>query len=277
MNNKTKKELEEIEIKLLLEGIFQQYGYDFRDYAFSSLKRRILKSVEDEKLKSISGFQEKILHEIECMNCFLDTMSISVTEMFRDPGFYFSFRKIFAQKLKGNPHIKIWHAGCSTGEEVYSMAILLLEEGLLKKTLLYGTDINEKAVNSAKDGIYRLKEMQGWTNNYLASGGTESFSNYYSAKYDNAIMKQELKNRIVWSVHNLVTDKSFNEFDIIVIRNVMIYFNDALQAHVHNLIYESLMINGFLILGSKENLKFSPFESCYNEIDGKWKIYQKIK
>lgn len=275
MESKKKKELEEIEIQLLLEGIYHQYGYDFRDYASSSLKRRIKKSVEDEHVKTISGFQEKILHEPPCMARFIDTMSIGVTEMFRDPQFYLSFREKVLPKLRTLPSFKIWHAGCSTGEEVYSMAILLKEEGVLDKSQIYATDINGSAILKAKEGIYSLKYMKDYSGSYSAAGGHESLSKYYHAKYNDAIIKSDLKNKIVWAEHNLVTDSSFNEFNVIICRNVMIYFNNALQNHVHKLIYDSLALDGFLILGAKENIKFSSHEKDYSDVDSKWKIYWK--
>lgn len=272
-----KKQIEEIEIKLLLEGIYQHYGYDFRDYAVSSLKRRIKKSVEEEDVETISGFQEKILHDSECMLRFIDTMSVNVTEMFRDPKFYLSFRKNVVPKLKLLNVIRIWHAGCSTGEEVYSMAILLKEEGILDKCMIYATDMNGPAVQKAKEGIYSLKFLKDYTDNYFAAGGEGAFSKYYYAKYNNTIMKPDLSKKIVWSEHNLVTDSSFNEFDVVLCRNVMIYFNNELQNHVHKLIYDSLTESGFLVLGSKENIKFSPYEKNYEDVDTVWKIYRKVK
>lgn len=277
MESKKKKELEDIEIQLLLDGIFQHYGYDFRDYAISSLKRRIKISVEDEHVETISGFQEKILHDSMCMIRFIDTMSIGVTEMFRDPAFYLAFRKDVVPVLKHLPSIRVWHAGCSTGEEVYSMAILLKEEGLLEKTTLYATDMNEEALQKAKEGIYSIKATKQYNDNYIMTGGSESFAKYYTAKYDNAIIKPELKTKIVWAEHNLVTDGSFNEFDAIICRNVMIYFNKALQNHTHKLFYESLSATGFFIIGNKENINLSPYEKYYKVIDPKWKIYRKIK
>jgi len=272
-----KTELEDIEIILLLEGIYKQYGYDFRDYSFASMKRRIKKSVEEEGLKTIAGFLEKVLHDTSCMTRFLDTVSINVTAMFRDPEFFMAFRNRVIPELKKYPFIRIWHAGCSTGEEVYSMAILLKEEGLIEKTRIYATDMNDRVLKEAKEGIFPLKRMQEYTNNYLAAGGTSSFSTYYISKHNSVIINNEIKNKIVWAQHNLVTDGSFNEFDIIICRNVMIYFNEELQNHVHKLFYESLAIPGFLVVGSKENLRFSPHEKCYMDVDLKWKIYRKTK
>jgi len=274
---KGKTELEDIEIILLLEGIYKHYGYDFRNYSISSMKRRINKSVEEEGLQTISGFQEKVLHDSSCMTRFLDNVSINVTAMFRDPEFFQVFRNKVIPELKKYPFIRIWHAGCSTGEEVYSMAIILKEEGLLEKTRIYATDMNERVLKEAREGIFPLKRMQEYTSNYLAAGGSSSFSTYYLSKHNSVIINNEIKNKIVWAQHNLVTDGSFNEFDIIICRNVMIYFNEALQNHVHKLFYESLALPGFLVIGSKENLRFSPHEKNYSDVDMKWKIYRKTK
>jgi len=277
MNYKGKTELEDIEMTLLLKGIYKQYGYDFRDYSSASMKRRVKKCMEDEGLQTISGFLEKVLHNSSCMTRFLDTVSINVTAMFRDPDFFQAIRSKIIPELKKYPFIRIWHAGCSTGEEVYSMAILLKEEGLLEKTRIYATDLNERVLKEAKDGIFPLKRMQEYTNNYLAAGGTSSFSTYYLSKHNSVIISNEIKNKIVWAQHNLVTDGSFNEFDVIFCRNVMIYFNEELQNHVHKLFYESLATPGYFITGSKENMRFSPHEQNFADVDVKWKIYRKIK
>jgi chemotaxis protein methyltransferase CheR len=277
MDFQSKIKIEDLEISLLLEGIYKLYGYDFRDYSPASMKRRIRKCIEDERVQTITGYQEKILHDSSVMGRFLDTISINVTAMFRDPEFYSAFRKKVIPDLRNRPFIKIWHAGCSTGEEVYSMAIILKEAGILEKTLLYATDISEKVLKKAKEGIFPIKLMQEYTNNYMASGGNESFSKYYLAKHSSAIFNNEVKNKIVWAEHNLVTDGSFNEFDVIICRNVLIYFNEALQNHVHKLFNESLAVQGFLVLGSKENIKFSAYEKNYTDVDVMWKIYRKTR
>lgn len=270
-------ELEEIEIQLLLEGVYQRYGFDFRDYARASLKRRVWKCVQEEKLGTVSGFQEKVLHDPACMERFLLALSIDVTAMFRDPGFYLAFRQKVVPLLRTYPFLRIWHAGCSTGEEVYSMAILMREEGLYEKARLYATDTNEAAVQKAKEGISPLRAMKDYTANYMQAGGMGTFSDYYVAKYDNAIFDASLGANIVWAQHNLVTDSSFNEFHVILCRNVMIYFNRALQGRVHNLFYDSLAVSGVLGLGSKESVSFTPHESDYKALDGHNKLYQKVK
>lgn len=269
--------VEKIEIALLLEGVFQCYGFDFRHYAPASLKRRIRQCVDGERVSSVSALQEKLLHDTACMERFLLALSINVTALFRDAGFYLAFREKVLPQLRTYPSIRIWHAGCSTGEEVYSLAILLEEEGLYERTRFYATDMNEAVLAQARDGIYPLDRMTEYAQNHLKAGGRRSLSDYYTAKYERAIFKGHLKKNIVWSQHNLVTDGSFNEFHVILCRNVMIYFDRALQTHVHNLLYASLITFGMLGLGQKEAVRFSPHEACYEELDRTEKWYRKVR
>jgi chemotaxis protein methyltransferase CheR len=271
-----KEQLEDIEIQLLLDGIYQYYGFDFRNYALASLKRRVWNTLNAEGLTRISELQAKVLHEPECMERFLYHLSVNVTTMFRDPNFFLSFRNQIIPILKTYPFIRIWHAGCSTGEEVYSMAILLQEEGLYHRTRLYATDINEMVLRKAKAGIFSLNLMQEYTHNYLLAGGKKSFSEYYTAAYEHAIFSAHLKDNLVFSQHNLATDNSFNEFNIILCRNVMIYFNKLLQQRVHNLFYDSLITFGILGLGRQESLRFTSHEKDYKEIERGTKLYRKI-
>ncbi|WP_096595314.1 CheR family methyltransferase [Calothrix sp. NIES-2098] len=268
--------LEDLEIQLLLEGIYRYYGLDFRNYALASLKRRIWTTIKSENLTTISGLQEKVLHDRECMERFLLNLSVHVTAMFRDASFYLAFRKKVVPLLKTYPFIRIWHAGCSTGEEVYSMAILLQEEGLYHRSRLYATDMNEMVLRKARDGIFPLELMQQYTQNYLQSGGKTYFSEYYTAAYDGAIFRASLKENIVFSPHNLVTDSSFNEFHVILCRNVLIYFDKSLQARVHHLLYESLVRFGILGLGRQESLRFTPYEKQYEVLDDREKLYRRI-
>lgn len=270
-------ELEDLEIRLLLEGVFRHYGFDFRDYAPASLKRRVWKCVHDEKLSTISGFQEKVLHDPGCLERFLLTLSINVTAMFRDPSFYRAFREKVVPRLRTYPFVRIWHVGCAAGQEVYSMAILLQEEGLYDRCRLYATDMNEVVLQKAKAGIFSLNVMREYTDNYLKAGGRRAFSEYYTAKYENAILRPALQANIIWSPHNVVTDTCFNEFNVILCRNVLIYFNEALQARVHKLLYESLAIFGVLGLGSKESIQFTPYATHYENVDQHQKLYRKIK
>jgi chemotaxis protein methyltransferase CheR len=269
------RELERIEIELLLEGVYRHYGFDFRGYAYSSLKRRIWKRMEQEGVERISQLQDRVLHDPALMEKLLLDLSINVTAMFRDPGFYAAFREKVVPLLRTYPFIRVWHAGCSTGEEVYSMAILLHEEGLYDRARIYATDINEVVLQRARTGIFPLEKMQEYTQNYLRAGGTRSFSEYYTAKYDGALFDAGLTRNVVFSQHNLVTDGSFAEFNVIVCRNVMIYFDRTLQNRVHRLFHESLSRFGILALGNKETLRFTEFEDRYEVLDAREKIFRR--
>ncbi|WP_341734774.1 protein-glutamate O-methyltransferase CheR [Microcoleus sp. EPA2] len=270
-------ELETIEIQLFLEGIFRYYGFDFRNYALASLKRRIWKTIQSERLTTVSGLQEKILHNPAYLERFLLGVSVNVTTMFRDPSFYISFRNKVVPLLRTYPFIRIWHAGCSTGEEVYSMAILLQEEGLYDRCRIYATDMNEVVLKQAKTGIFSLKKMQEYTQLYHQAGGKKAFSEYYTAAYDNALFRSSIKDNIVFAHHNLATDNSFNEFNVILCRNVMIYFNSYLQERVHKLFHESLGMFGVLGLGHQESLHFTPYEKHYETIESSDKLYRRVK
>jgi chemotaxis protein methyltransferase CheR len=269
--------LERVEIELLLEGVYRHYGFDFRSYAYASLRRRVWKRVGAERLRTVSALTERVLHEPDMMERLLLDLSINVTAMFRDPRFYAAFRAQVVPLLRTYPFFRIWHAGCSTGEEVYSMAILLEEEGLYDRARIYATDINELVLQRAKAGIFPLERMQEYTENYIRAGGTRSFSEYYTAKYDGALFKPALSRNVVFSQHNLVTDRSFAEFNVILCRNVLIYFDKALQERVHGLFYESLAMFGALALGGKESLRFSKYEDCYEPLSGPEKIYRKVR
>jgi chemotaxis protein methyltransferase CheR len=211
------------------------------------------------------------------MSRFLLNISISVTEIFRDPSFFLAMREKVLPLMKSRPFLRIWHAGCSTGEEVYSMAILLEEVGLLKKSIIYATDMNEAVLKIAKKGIISLKLMKDYTKNYMAAGGTASFSDYYTARYDNAILRPDIREKIVWAQHNLVTDASFNEFNIVLCRNVMIYFNKSLQGRVHDILYKSLTPHAVLGLGQRESLRFTPHESKYEPICENVRLFRRVE
>jgi chemotaxis protein methyltransferase CheR len=270
-------QLEDIEIGLLLEGVFRHYGFDFRNYALASIKRRIHESMRDEGVRTVSAFQEKVLHDPACLERFLYKLSVNVTSMFRDPSFFQSFRTKVVPLLRTYPFLRIWHAGCSTGEEVYSMAILLQEEDLYQRCRIYATDMSKEVLRKAREGIFPLASMQEYTANYQKAGGKRFFSDYYTAHYDNVIFDSSLRANLVFSEHNLVTDGSFNEFHVILCRNVMIYFNKTLQERVHNLIYESLHMFGVFGLGNKETLRFTPRESFYEELDRRDSLYRKVR
>ncbi len=270
-------DLERLEIELLLEGVFRHYGFDFRSYAYASIRRRLWKRVEAEGLSSISELQALVLHDSAAMDRLLLDLSINVTAMFRDPDFYRAFRSDVVPLLRTYPFIRIWHAGCSTGEEVYSAAIVLEEEGLLDRARIYATDINDRVLKQAKAGIFPLNRMQEYTENYIRAGGERSFSEYYTAMYDGALFSPALTRNTVFSQHNLVTDRSFSEFHMVFCRNVLIYFDRALQDRVHSLFYDSLVMFGILALGSKESLRFSQYEDCYQILHVKERIYRKSK
>lgn len=275
--NAGNEDVENIEIRMLLEAVFQYYGFDFRQYAPASLKRRIRNCVREEKVSSVSALQEKLLYNTAAMERFLQELSINVTALFRDAGFYRSFRERVVPRLRTYPFIRIWHAGCSSGEEVYSLAILLQEEGLYDRARLYATDMNEVVLGQARDGVYPVEKMKTYCQNYLHAGGSRTLSDYYTAQYGRAIFHGSLKKNIIWSQHNLVTDGSFNEFHVILCRNVLIYFDQPLQARAHRLLYESLAPFGMLGLGQMESIQFSEREACYETLDGMEKWYCKVR
>ena len=268
--------VEDIEISLLLEGLYRVHGFDFRDYSRASIKRRIYELLRAEKLDTVSAFQNKILHDNGCLERFLLGVSVHATSMFRDPSFYLTFRKRVVPLLRTYPTVQIWIAGCSTGEEVYSLAILLEEERLYGKCRIYATDISQAVLRRARDGIFPLAAMRDYTTNYHQAGGTHEFSDYYTAQYDSVMFSSALRNNVVFSEHNLATDGSFNEFQVILCRNVMIYFNKDLQARVHNLLYDSLSMFGVFGLGNKESLKFTPRAALYEHLNEKDKLYRKV-
>jgi chemotaxis protein methyltransferase CheR len=269
-------ELERLEVELLLEAIHRRYGFDFREYAKASLKRRLWRRMAAERLTSISGLQEKVLHDPACMERLLLDLSINVTAMFRDPTFYAAFRVKAVPILRTYPFSRIWVAGCSTGEEVYSLAIVLHEEGVYDRARIYATDINEAVIEQARMGVFPLEKMQEYTQNYIRSGGTRAFSEYYSAAYDGAQFDRTLIRNVVFAQHNLVSDRSFNEFNAIVCRNVMIYFDRSLQDKVHELFHESLATFGVLGLGHKETVNFTRYADSYEELDASERLYRKV-
>jgi chemotaxis protein methyltransferase CheR len=273
----TEEDLEKIEINLLLEGLFAWCGYDYRSYAYSSIRRRIWHRVHSERLSSISGLQEKVLHDPECLKRLIADFSINVTEMFRDPLFFANFREKVVPLLRTYPSIRIWHAGCSTGEEVYSMAILLHEEGIYEKTKIYATDINADVLKVAKSGVFPLDNMKKYTSNYIQSGGKKAFSDYYHAENNRVKFYPYLLENVVFAQHNLVTDGSFNEFNVILCRNVLIYFNKSLQEKVHDLFYQSLGMFGIIGLGNKETISYTKLSERYECVSEKQKLYKKIK
>jgi chemotaxis protein methyltransferase CheR len=270
-------ETETLELQLLLEGVYRQYGFDFREYAPASLKRRVWRRVQAERAGTIAGLLERVLHDAEVMERLLLDLSINVTSMFRDPTFYGTFREKVVPVLRTYPFTRIWIAGCSTGEEVYSLAILLREEGIYDRTRIYATDINAAVLERAREGVFPLDKMREYTENYIRAGGKRSFSEYYLAKYEGALFDRTLSDNVVWAPHNLVQDRSFNTFNVILCRNVMIYFDRVLQNRVHELFYDSLERLGFLALGHKESIRFTGYEGAYEELDVLEKLYRKVR
>nr|WP_295969735.1 protein-glutamate O-methyltransferase CheR [uncultured Bacillus sp.] len=270
-------ELEKLEIELLLEGIYCHYGLDFRNYAFSSIRRRIWHRMKADKIETITGLLDRILHEPSMMEKVYLDFSINVTEMFRDPSFFKIIRHKVLHHLSLFSNIRIWHAGCSTGEEAYSMAILLHETGLYDRAKIYATDMNNQVIQLAKLGQFPLKKMKEYTSNYVNSDGINDFSKYYTVKGETVLFQEELAKNIIFAQHNLVTDGSFNEFHLIVCRNVLIYFNRELQARVHELFLNSLSSKGFLALGNREGLSFSKKDKYYAVFDDKENIFRRVQ
>jgi chemotaxis protein methyltransferase CheR len=269
--------IEDLETELLLEAVYRHYGHDFREYAPASLKRRIAIAMREEKVCTISGLQEKVLHDPAALERFLLTVSINVTSLFRDPEFFLTLRTKILPMLGTYPFLRIWHAGCSTGEEVYSMAILLEEEGLYDRCRIYATDMNALVLKQARAGIFPATTVQHGAANYARSGGHKSLSEYYTSTQGEAIFRSSLKENIIFSQHNLAMEGSFNEFHLILCRNVMIYFTKPLQQRVHTLLYDSLSMFGILGIGSKETLQFTPHEKDYEQLGAGSKLYRRIR
>jgi chemotaxis protein methyltransferase CheR len=266
---------EAIELALFLEAIYLCYGYDFRSYAKASVRRRMHRILEKSGCASIGEMIPKLLNDEGFALQVIYEFSVAVTEMFRDPAFYLSVRNNILPYLKTYPFIKVWHAGCATGEEVYSLAILLQEEGLYDRATIYATDFNENVLDKAREGIYALKDIRQYTTNYQKAGGVRSFADYYHARYESAIMNPSLKTNITFASHNLVTDGVFGEMHLIFCRNVLIYFNKELQDRVLGLFADSLALGGFLCLGSKESIQFSSVAKRFKAIDERARIFQK--
>jgi len=269
------RELESLELDLLLEAVYRRYGYDFRGYARASLRRRLWRRADLEGLRSMSGLQERILHDPGCMERLLADLSISVTAMFRDPGFHRALRSDVLPELRTHPFVRIWVAGCATGEEVLSVAIALREEGMLDRTRIYATDMDADVLARARRGSFALEKVRDYTRNYLAAGGTEAFSAYYSVSGDRATFDPALLQAVVFAQHNLATDHSFNEFNVVICRNVLIYFGRDLQDRVLRLFDESLPRRGVLALGRKETLRGTAIEDRYEAVVEAERIYRR--
>ncbi|GAB3349792.1 chemotaxis protein CheR [Arachidicoccus ginsenosidivorans] len=268
--------ISDLQLSIVLNDLLDIYGYDFTAYAKSSLKRRINRLYALDRFPSFAEFRYRLRMDQDYFNRFIEQLTVNVTEMFRDPLFYKAILAEVLPVLATYPLIRIWHAGCSTGEEVYSTAILLKEAGLLHKSILYATDINAEVVKKAASGIFPIKYMRQHSLNYQKAGGREEFSRYYTAGYDHALFDKELRERMVFSTHNLVSEGSFNQFQLIFCRNVLIYFERDLQSRVISLFDESLDQLGYLALGSKETLKLSQVASRFRQL-GKESIWRKVQ
>jgi chemotaxis protein methyltransferase CheR len=271
----SKEDLVDFEVSLLLKAVLFCYDYDFRHYSRASLTRRIYNCLEKSKLNTIAEMIPKIIYDIDFFELFLKEMSITVTEMFRDPLVFKTLRSQVVTQLKTYSRINIWHAGCATGEEAYSLAILLQEEGLLSRCQIYATDFNNHSLAIAEQGIYKAEKIAGYTRNYISAGGKASFADYYQARHGNAKMKSELKQHITFAHHNLIKDQCFAQMHLIICRNVLIYFDRKLQDHVLSLFKQSLHHRGYLVLGDKESLEFSDQKDNFTSIAKNQRIYQK--
>lgn len=268
-------DLERLEMELLLLAIYRHHGSDFRAYAPASLHRRIRRHMDNSHIGTITGLTELILHEPAALQRLLHELSVNVTAMFRDPTFFAELRRAVVPLLRTYPTVRIWHAGCSTGEEVYAMSILLEEEGLSERCRIYATDMDSTVLDHARQGIFPLSRMKEYTSNYFLGGGKRSLSDYYTAKYDGALFAPRLAKNVLFTQHNLAMDRSFSEFNLIVCRNVLIYFDRALKDHALGLFSESLGTLGVLCLGRKESLRFTAFEADFHALSARERIFRR--
>jgi len=275
MPHRKKAQIADIEQCLLLDGIYHRYHYDFRGYAQASIKRSLEAALVSFDCRTISQLQDRILHDPSAFSVLLGYLTIQVSEMFRDPEYFLALRTEVIPLLRTYPSLKVWVAGCSTGEEVYSMAILLQEEGLLERSLIYATDINPQALRTAEQGIFDIDRMAEFSGHYLRAGGTKSLSAYYTARYGHVVFDKELRRNVVFADHSLATDSVFSEVHLISCRNVLIYFDTELQNRVLELFGQSLCHRGFLGLGAKESLRFSKHADNFENVAYKERIYRK--
>lgn len=269
------EKVEDIEIRLLLDALYHRYHYDFRNYAMSSIRRRLRQARTDLNCATISALQERVLHDPDVMPRMLRYLTVQVSEMFRDPSYFLAIREKVVPHLRTYPSLKVWIAGCSTGEELYSLVILFREEGLEDRTLFYATDINPEALAQAEAGVYHLERVRQFTENHRLAGGKTSLSDYYQTGYNRCVLDKSLRRKVVFSDHSLVTDQVFGEMQFVSCRNVMIYFDRALQDRAVGLFKDALPRNGFLGLGAKETLRFSDHAEAFREFVSGEKIYQR--
>jgi chemotaxis protein methyltransferase CheR len=270
-------EVEEIEIRLLLEGIHLRYGYDFREYALNPLRRGIQTAMAREHVHTVSAYQERLLRDADSMQRFLSAVGVNVTSMFRDPDLMRAVRQEVVPTLRTYPSSRVWIAGCATGEEVYGYAVLLEEEGVLDRCTIYATDLNEEMLSIARTGSYGLDKVRRYEDSYRQSGGTASLSDHYSVAGRTARFNRSLQKNVTWSVHNLASDGSFNDFHLVVCANVLIYFRDSLQARAHRLIYDSLVRGGHLAMGKRESLLNCPDREHYEQVRDGVSLFRKLR
>lgn len=275
MPHQKKAQLAELEQRLLLDAIYHRYHYDFRGYAQPSLRRRLQAALEPFGCRSLSQLQDRVLHEPAVFPALLDYLTVQVSEMFRDPGYFLALRAQVVPMLRTYPSLKLWVAGCSTGEEAYSLAILLDEEGLLERSLIYATDINPKALRLAEDGVFDMERVRDFSANHAQAGAKKSLSHYYTARYGRVVFDKALREHMVFADHSLATDSVFAEVHLVSCRNVLIYFDGALQDRVLGLFREALCHRGFLGLGAKETLRFSAHAAAFDEWVQPQRIYRK--
>jgi chemotaxis protein methyltransferase CheR len=271
-----RRSIHEVEIDLLLQGVFERYGYDFRNYARASLTRRVRRSLQAEGLATVSALQERLLHDPEAALRFVAAISVHTTAMFRDADVYQSLRNDVVPMLRTYPFVRIWHAGCSTGEEVYSLAIMLEELGVYDRCRVYATDISDRILERARQGVFPLRQMREYTIAYQRAGGVADFSSYYTTDQENAIFRASLRRNLLFSQHNLVSDSMFNEFHLIVCRNVLLYFDESLRDRAQKLFHSSLIPLGTLVLGKKESLRFTAYNHLYRELRDGLQIYRRL-
>lgn len=269
-------ELETLELELLLEAVAKHYGYDFREYTAAPLRRRIHRVMDAERVATVSALQDRLLHDERAFRRFVTELSVHVTTMFRDPAFYRALREKVVPTLHTHPFVRIWHAGCSTGEELHSLAILLHEEDLLERCRIYATDLSDDLVARAQTGALSLRSMRENASNYMRAGGRVDLSSYYRVAGESAVFSDMLRRNVVFSRHNLAVDRSFNEFQLIVCRNVLIDFDEPLRARVHALLHESLGRFGILALGMRESLQNMPVEAYYEPVDSDVRLYRRV-
>ena len=269
-------ELTDEQVDFLVGDLIDRYGYDFSDYSRASFKRRVTRLMDQDRFLSFAEFRFRLLEDVNYLTRFVEQVTVNVTEMFRDPHFFRVLREQILPVLGTWPMIRIWHAGCSTGEEVYSLSILLHEANLLHKSVQYATDINPSVLERARAGIFPLSQMKQYSENYILSGGRQDFSSYYTAQYNSAKFDSALGRRVVLATHNLVSDGTFNEFQLILCRNVLIYFDKVLQDRVMHLFYDSLETLGYLALGSRETIKFTTVADKFKQLEDRERIWRKV-